>query len=63
MDLGTIIGVGAGFALILGAIIGGGAGLNNYLSFQSVLIVIGGSFCAMLVATNTGPGASALFIS
>lgn len=50
MDLGTIVGVGAGLALILGAIIGGGAGLSNYMSFLSVLIVFGGSFCAMLVA-------------
>ncbi|MFW6380684.1 MAG: motility protein A [Spirochaetota bacterium] len=50
MDLGTIVGILSGFALVLVTIITGGAGLANYVSFQSVIVVIGGSFAAMLVA-------------
>lgn len=50
MDLGTIIGILSGFALILVTIVTGGAGLVNYISIQSVFVVVGGSFAAMLVA-------------
>jgi chemotaxis protein MotA len=50
MDLGTIIGVGAGFLFILMAIITSGGTLGWYLNLPSVLMVIGGSFAAMLVA-------------
>ncbi len=50
MDLGTIIGIASGFALVLLTIVTGGAGVANYVSLQSVLVVIGGSFAAMLVA-------------
>ncbi|MFW5784065.1 MAG: motility protein A [Spirochaetota bacterium] len=50
MDLGTIIGIASGFALVLLTIITGGAGIGNYVSLQSVLVVVGGSFAAMLVA-------------
>lgn len=50
MDLGTIIGIASGFALVLLTIITGGAGIGNYISLQSILVVVGGSFAAMLVA-------------
>lgn len=50
MDLGTIVGILSGFALILITILTGGAGLGNYVSLQSVIVVVGGSFAAMLVA-------------
>ncbi|MFW5683464.1 MAG: motility protein A [Spirochaetota bacterium] len=50
MDLGTIVGILSGFALVLVTIITGGAGLGNYINLQSVIVVIGGSFAAMLVA-------------
>lgn len=50
MDLGTIIGILSGIALVLVTIITGGAGLANYISVQSVIVVVGGSFSAMLVA-------------
>lgn len=50
MDLGTIIGIASGFALVLLTIVTGGAGIGNYISLQSILVVVGGSFAAMLVA-------------
>ena len=50
MDLGTIIGIASGFALVLLTIVTGGAGVANYVSLQSILVVVGGSFAAMLVA-------------
>ncbi len=50
MDLSTIIGVGAGFLMVFVGIIIGGAGLGVYASPESVLIVFGGSFGAMMVA-------------
>lgn len=51
MDLGTIIGLVAGAGFILFAIISGGAGLGPYVSVGSFVMVIGGSFGAMMVAT------------
>lgn len=50
MDLGTIVGIASGIALILVTIITGGAGVGNYISVQSIAVVLGGSFAAMLVA-------------
>lgn len=50
MDLGTIIGIISGIALVLVTIVTGGAALGNYISVGSALVVIGGSFSAMLVA-------------
>jgi chemotaxis protein MotA len=50
MDLGTIIGLGAGFGMVMLGILLGGAGLGTYVSPDSVLIVLGGSFGAMMVA-------------
>ncbi|MFP4636831.1 MAG: motility protein A [Spirochaetaceae bacterium] len=50
MDYGTIIGIGAGLMLILMGIVTAGGNLANYLNLPSVLIVIFGSFSAMIVA-------------
>ncbi|MFP4432117.1 MAG: motility protein A [Spirochaetaceae bacterium] len=50
MDLGTIIGVAAGFILILMSIITSGGSLLSYLNLPSFIMVLGGSFAAMLVA-------------
>lgn len=50
MDLGTIIGVVAGFAFIFMSIITSGGSIGLYLNLPSFLMVIGGSFAAMLVA-------------
>jgi len=51
VDLGTIIGLAAGGGFILFAIIGTGSGLSPFVSFSSFIMVIGGSFGAMMVAT------------
>jgi chemotaxis protein MotA len=50
MDLGTIIGVAAGFAFILMSILTSGGVLGSYINLPSFLMVIGGSFSAMMVA-------------
>ncbi|MFP4010159.1 MAG: motility protein A [Spirochaetaceae bacterium] len=50
MDYGTIIGIGAGLMLIVMGIVTAGGNLANYLNLPSVLIVIFGSFSAMIVA-------------
>jgi chemotaxis protein MotA len=50
VDLGTIVGIASGFALILVTMITGGAGVGPYISVSSVIVVVGGSFSAMLVA-------------
>ena len=52
MDLSTIIGLVAGLAaLAMGIFIGGGT-LLMFVDAPSVMITVGGSFCAMLVAHN-----------
>ncbi len=50
MDLGTIIGIVLGFFMIIFGILNGGAGLSIYWNAPSVLIVIGGSFAALMVS-------------
>ena len=50
MDLGTIIGVTLGVVMVVMGIVLGGVGLGPYLSIDSVLITILGSFGAMMVA-------------
>ena len=50
MDLGTLIGIGLGFVMVALGIFLGGVGMGPYIRFDSVLIVLGGSFGAMLVA-------------
>jgi chemotaxis protein MotA len=49
MDIGTIGGIIAGFVLIFLGILVGGASPAIYGDAPSVLITIGGSFCALLV--------------
>jgi chemotaxis protein MotA len=51
VDLGTIFGVASGLAMIVVVILLGGAGMGQFISVQSFVVVIGGSFAAMLVAT------------
>ena len=50
MDIASIVGIGLGFGLILMSMILGGAGLSIYVDIPSVLMVIGGSFAAMLLS-------------
>ncbi len=50
MDLGTIIGIAIGMVMVTMGIILGGVGIGPYLSLDSVLITILGSFGAMLVS-------------
>ncbi|RKX86777.1 MAG: motility protein A [Spirochaetes bacterium] len=50
MDLGTIAGISAGFVLILMSIITSGGSLSSYLNLPSFLMVLGGSFAALMVA-------------
>lgn len=50
MDLGTLIGIILGFALTIMSIMTSGGNLANYLDPGSALMVIGGSFSALMVA-------------
>ena len=52
MDLATLIGIPAGFCMILGGIIVGGYSLGLYMDLVSVLITIGGSFCAVVISND-----------
>lgn len=48
MDLGTLMGVGLGFAVIVVSIAMGG-GLGDFIDIPSVMIVIGGTIAATLI--------------
>jgi len=50
MDLGTIIGLGAGFAVVVFGIIVGGGNIGMFINIPSVLITIVGSFSALMVS-------------
>ena len=50
MDLGTIVGLIVGFFLIVGSILLSGANLMSYIDPPSLVMVIGGSFAALMVA-------------
>ena len=53
MDLATLLGLVICFGLIIFGIVTGDQGfaaLKNFLDFQSVLITIGGTFCATLAS-------------
>ena len=50
MDISTIIGLVMGFGLILLAMAFGGSGLTIYVDLNSFLMVIGGSFAAMMIS-------------
>lgn len=54
MDLGTIIGIATGMTMVVMGIILGGVGLGPYISIDSLLITILGSFGAMMVANPLG---------
>jgi chemotaxis protein MotA len=54
VDLATIIGSVLGWILIFGAILAGGTGIAPYINVPSVLIVIGGTAAAALVAFPIG---------
>ncbi|HUZ17944.1 MAG TPA: motility protein A [Spirochaetia bacterium] len=50
MDLGTLLGLALGVAMILMGILTGGASLLIYWNIPSVFITIGGSFAALMVS-------------
>jgi len=50
MDISTIAGLGLGAALILMSMVLGGSGLAVYINVPSVLMVIGGSFGALMIS-------------
>lgn len=50
MDLGTILGIVVGASMIVMSIITSGGAITMYVEIPSALMVIGGSFSAMLVA-------------
>ncbi|MCD6121416.1 MAG: motility protein A [Spirochaetales bacterium] len=50
MDLGTIAGISAGFVLVFMSVMTSGGNLGSYLNLPSFLMVLGGSFAALMVA-------------
>ena len=50
MDIGTLGGIAGGFVLIIGSMVISGASLGLYVDPASAVMVIGGSFCALMVA-------------
>ncbi len=50
MDLGTIIGVILGVAMVVMAIVSNGGNVFAYINVPSIFMVVGGSFAAILVA-------------
>ena len=54
MDLGTIIGLGLGFAMIVMSILSAGGEISAFIHIPSFFMVIGGSFGAMLVGNPMG---------
>jgi len=50
MDLGTIVGIAAGFGMIFFGIISNGGQMGSYVNVASLIMVLGGSFAGMLVA-------------
>ena len=50
MDLGTIVGLGLGAAMILLGILSSGGNIMSFVNLPSIFVVLGGSFGAMLVA-------------
>ncbi len=49
MDLATLAGLVAGIAVILAAVLDGAADLDTYLNLSGLMIVLGGTFAAVLV--------------
>ena len=54
MDLGTIVGLGAGFAFIVMSILTAGGQIGAFIHIPSFFMVVGGSFAAMLVGNPMG---------
>ena len=54
MDLGTLIGLGLGLAMIVMSILSAGGQIGGFIHIPSVFMVIGGSFGAMLVGNPMG---------
>ncbi len=50
MDLSTIIGIVLGLAMILMSMLGTGGGMGQYINIPSILMVVGGSFAAVMIA-------------
>jgi len=53
MDIATIIGILAGFGVIFGAIFAGGGGIV-FIDIPSMLIVVGGMLCTVLIHFSLG---------
>ena len=53
MDIGTLIGILAGFGLIIGSIFMGG-GLKAFIDIPSVLIVVGGTMAVTFIMFPMG---------
>ncbi len=51
MDLGTVGGIILGFVLIIGSMLLSGAAPGLYIDPASAIMVIGGSFCALMVGS------------
>jgi chemotaxis protein MotA len=49
MDIATIIGLLLGTALVVGSVLIGGGGLGPFCDIPSIMIVVGGSFSALLI--------------
>jgi len=54
MDIGTLIGLVAGFGLILGAIMFGGGALGGFVDIPSVLVVVGGTAATTFIMFPMG---------
>lgn len=55
MDIATIIGILAGFGVIIGAILAGGvAGAKTFIHIPSMMIVVGGMLCSVLIHFSLG---------
>ncbi len=50
MDIATIVGVIAGFALVVMSILAAKGNMGDYLSLSSIIMVLGGSLSALIVA-------------
>lgn len=50
MDIATIIGLASSFGCVLFGIIVGGAGVNTFINIPSLLITVGGTIAATLIA-------------
>ena len=50
MDIGTLGGIIGGFVLIIGSMFASGASLGLYIDPASAIMVISGSYCALMVA-------------